>query len=262
MSSLYIYGDSFAVDWEEPWVWQRQIAPRLGIDKVVVQGCAGCANEWTLKLFQQDQHKPKDIVIFFITDPSRQWWFEDRPSLCNLSSIMDTKEAQQVKDNDRDKFEAIVNYYAHLQNDKIDRLRLEMMIDFIKVKAIEREVILQVIPCFDMQIDWTDLNPCKGNMTTHVCDREFANMDDLPTWYEQSIDTRANHMTIENHTRFANKLLHRFVKGGAIDLTQGFETGFLKLSDKLTHPGLCPKLVEMAMEPGNTIPKEHFPIKR
>ena len=87
-------------------------------------------------------------------------------------------------------------------------------------------------------------------------------MDDLPTWYEQSIDTRANHMTIENHTRFANKLLHRFVKGGAIDLTQGFETGFLKLSDKLTHPGLCPKLVEMAMEPGNTIPKEHFPIKR
>ena len=40
-----------------------------------------------------------------------------------------------------------------------------------------------------------------------------------------------------------------------LDLEQGFDTGFLTHRDKLTHPGLLPELIEMARQPGNTIPK-------
>ena len=257
--SLWIYGDSFAVDWKVDWGWMRQLAPRLNAENCYVQSCAGTNNEWILKTFADDKHSPGDIVVLFLTEPSRHWFFEDRPYLSNLASIINTKDAADVKREDEGKYEAIMQYYAHLHRDDLVDFRLQMMTDFIRVKSIEREIRLQVIPAFMMNIDWTDLNPCIGNMTFSICDREFANHTDIPNWYNQSIDTRANHMTLENHTIFADKLYTRFTQGGMLDLDSGFETGFLHNRDKLTHPGLCPQLVSMAMEPGNTIPKEYWP---
>lgn len=259
MSNLYIYGDSFAVDWREPWVWMRQFAERIKVDNCYVQACSGTNNEWILKTFRDDNHKPGDIVLIFLTEPSRYWFYEDKPYLSNLASIIETQDAKDIKRTDRDKYDAIIGYYEHLHRDDLVDFRLQMMTDFIRVKSIEREIHLQVIPCFMMNIDWTDLNPCQGNMTFSVCDREFATHTDIPLWYNQSIDTRANHMTLENHTIFADKLYTRFTQGGILDLDTGFKTGFLRNSDKLTHPGLCPELVGMAMEPGNTIPREYFP---
>ena len=262
MADLYVYGDSFAVDWREPWVWIRQFAERMRVDNCHVQACSGTNNEWIVKTFRDDSHQPGDIVLVFITEPSRQWFFEDKPYLSNLASILDTQDAKQIQKTERDKYDAIISYYEHIHRDDLSELRLQMMTDFLRVKSIEREIHLQVIPCFIMNIDWTDLNPTLGNMTMSICDREFANPDDLHTWYSQSIDTRANHMTFENHRIFADKLVQRFTQGGVLDLDTGFKTGFLQLSDKLTHPGLCAELVGMAMEPGNTIPKEHFPPKK
>ena len=262
MPNLYVYGDSFAVDWKEPWVWIRQFAERMRVDNCYVQACAGTNNEWILKTFRDDQHKPGDIVLMFLTEPSRYWFYKDKPYLSNLASILETQDAKDIKRTDRGKFDAIIGYYEHLHREDLSDFRLQMMTDFIRVKSIEREIHLQVIPCFTMNIDWTDLNPCRGNMTFSVCDREFADYNEMPLWYSQSIDTRANHMTLENHSIFANKLYTRFTQGGALDLDTGFETGFLRLSDKLTHPGLCPELVQMAMEPGNSIAKEHFPPKK
>jgi hypothetical protein len=96
-------------------------------------------------------------------------------------------------------------------------------------------------------------------MTETVCDGEFKNYQDMPKWYSQSIDTRANHMTLANHGVLAQKIYNSLGSGEAIDLEQGFERGFLELKDKLTHPGLCAQLVSMAMEPGNTIDKKYFP---
>lgn len=262
--NLWIYGDSFAVDWKVDWGWMRQLAPRLKVDNCHVQSCAGTNNEWILKTFADDKHQAGDVVIIFLTEPSRHWFFKDRPHLSNLASIIDTKDAADVKREDGDKFEAIMQYYAHLHRDDLVDFRLQMMTDFIRVKSIEREIKLQVIPAFPMNIDWTDLYPVKGNMTFSICDREFTGgWEDIQSWYSQSIDTRANHMTFENHCVFADILYERFTKGGGVlDLEDPrFQTGFLKLSDKLTHPGLCDELVRMAMEPGNTIPKGYFPKK-
>lgn len=263
MADLYLYGDSFAVDWQVPWGWMRRFANEMRVDNCYVQACAGTNNEWILKTFRDDAHKPGDIVVMILTEPSRTWFYEDQPHLSNLASIINTKEAEHLRKKDKQKYEAIIGYYEHIHRDDIVELRTEMMIDFIKVKAIEREVHLQIIPAFMMNgIDWTDLNPCYGNLTMFVCDGEFANYNDISKWYDQSIDTRANHMTLENHKILSDKLVERFTKGGALDLENGFVTGFLQLHDKLTHPGLCPQLVQMAMEPGNTIPREHFPPKK
>jgi hypothetical protein len=104
-------------------------------------------------------------------------------------------------------------------------------------------------------ITWTDLTPVHGNMTFSVCDSEFTSEQEMIQWYNQSIDTRANHMTLGNHAVFARKLVTSLDEGKPLDLETGFDREFLTHRDKLTHPGLCPKLVEMARQPGNTIPK-------
>lgn len=260
---LWIYGDSFAVDWREPWVWQRQFANRIGVERVYNQACSGTNNEWILKTFADDEgrQEPGDIALIFLTEPARQWWIKDRPELSNLSSIIDTKDAKEFKDQDPQVFDAIINYYTYLDRPDLTDFRLAMMTDFIRVKSIERELRLQVIPCFNMNIDWTDLYPVHGNMTFSVCDGEFASRSEIPNWYNTSIDTRANHMTLENHTVLADKLYERFTNpDGLLNLEDSaWVTGFLRNSDKLTHPGLCAELVQMAMEPGNSIPAEYWP---
>ncbi len=259
---LWIYGDSFATDWKVDWGWQRLLAPRLKTSHCYIQACAGTSNEWILKTFRDDAHEPGDCVIVFLTEPARQWFFEDEPHLSNLVSILNTADAADVKEASREKYDAVIGYYEHLHRDDLSDLRLQMITDFLRVKGIERQINLQVIPAFTMNIDWTDLYPCKGNMTWSICDREFADCRDIEQWYGQSIDTRANHMTAHNHRVFADLLLERFTKPGAglLDLEhERFQTGFLKLEHKLTHPGLCEQLVQMAMQPGNTIPPQHWP---
>ena len=132
---------------------------------------------------------------------------------------------------------------------------MEHMIDSIRVQTIEGELRLIVIPSFMCNMSFTDLIPVQGNMTFSVCDGEFTTPTEMQLWYNQSIDTRANHMTQANHAVFARKLVVSLDEGKPLDLESGFDRGVLTHRDKLTHPGLCPQLIEMARAPGNTIPK-------
>lgn len=252
---MWIYGDSFAVDWKVDWGWQRQVSAMLAVDKVVNQACAGSSNEWSAMQFRDDKQQPGDVVIFFTTENSRQWFFKDRPHLSNLASITDTNEAKELKRTEPEKYTAIMDYWLHLQSDNIDQLRMEHMIDSIRVKQIENELHLLLIPSFNSDMMWTDLIPVKGNMTFSVCDGEFVNEQEMLLWYNQSIDTRANHMTLGNHSVFARKIVQSLDEHKPLDLESGFERGFLTHKDKLTHPGLCEELLELARQPGNTIPK-------
>ena len=253
--TLWIYGDSFAVDWKVDWGWQRQVAALMDVSRVVNQACAGSSNEWSAMQFRDDRQLPGDIVIFFTTENSRQWFFKDRPHLSNLASITDTPDAKALEKSEPEKYRAIMDYWLHLQRSDIDQLRMEHMIDSIRVKQIENELHLLLIPSFNTSMMWTDLIPVKGNMTFSVCDREFTSEQEMLLWYNQSIDTRANHMTLENHSVFARKIVRSLDEQVPLDLEQDFATGFLTHRDKLTHPGLLPELIEMARKPGNTIPK-------
>jgi hypothetical protein len=227
----------------------------LDVDRVVNQACAGSSNEWSAMQLRDDRQKPGDIVIFFTTENRRQWFFEDRPHLSNLASIADTQDAKELERAEPEKYRAVMDYWLHLQRDDIDQLRMEQMIDSIRVQTIEGELRLLLIPSFMSDITWTDLIPVQGNMTFSVCDSEFTSEQEMIQWYNQSIDTRANHMTLGNHAVFARKLVTSLDEGKPLDLETGFDREFLTHRDKLTHPGLCPKLVEMARQPGNTIPK-------
>ena len=90
MKTLWIYGDSFAVDWKQDWGWQRQLANNLTVDRVVNQASAGCSNEWTMLKFLEDDHQPKDIVIMFFQKELCSWRIARL--LCLVSKVAVTKQ--------------------------------------------------------------------------------------------------------------------------------------------------------------------------
>ena len=263
MTTLYMYGDSFGADWRTDWQWHRQLVSRLNmngvnIDRVVNQCVSGCSNDYSFDLFTKDRQQPGDVVIFLLTDISRQTYWWDKPHVGNLKSITDTETAKELKAKDPDKYNAALDYWVHLDDYHVNFRRLEQLVYSLRVMQIEREIKFQMIPCFPVEINWTDQVEVIGNLTDTVCDREFVSEKDMLEWYNTSIDTRANHMIIDNHTVLANKVYSALMSNNKIDLTKDFTTGFLTNIQKLTHPGLLPELVEKAKGPGNSLPKECF----
>ena len=263
MTTLYMYGDSFGADWRTDWQWHRQLVSRLNmngvnIQRVVNQCVSGCSNDYSFDMFTKDTQQPGDVVIFLLTDISRQTYWWDKPHVGNLRSITETETAQELKATEPDKYNAALDYWLHLNDYHVNFRRLEQLVYSLRVMQIERELKFQMIPCFPVDINWTDQVEVIGNLTESVCDREFADESVIEEWYGTSIDTRANHMTIDNHTVLANKVYAALMNNHTIDLTKDFTTGFLTNSQKLTHPGLLPELVEKAKGPGNNLPPECF----
>tara|TARA_B100001057_G_scaffold490743_1_gene579631 strand:- start:2505 stop:3299 length:795 start_codon:yes stop_codon:yes gene_type:complete len=263
MTTLFIYGDSFGADWNANWQWHRQLVAMLntngkGITRVVNQSVSGCSNDYSFDLFSRDRQKPGDVVLFLLTEPSRQTFWMEKPHVGNLRSITDTDTAVELKKLDEQKYRAALDYWTYLDDFHINYLRLQQLIYSLRVLQIERELMFQMIPCFDMDLDWTDQVEVIGSLTQTVCDGEFVSEKDMLEWYSTSIDTRANHMVANNHTVLANKVFDALMFKKTIDLTQDFEKAFLTNIQKLNHDGLLPELVEKAKGPGNTLPKECF----
>ena len=98
MTTLFIYGDSFGADWNANWQWHRQLVAMLntngkGITRVVNQSVSGCSNDYSFDLFSRDRQKPGDVVLFLLTEPSRQTFWMEKPHVGNLRSITDTDTA-------------------------------------------------------------------------------------------------------------------------------------------------------------------------
>lgn len=248
MSKLWIYGDSYGYDWGVDWGWQRLLADGIGVEKGINVCAAGTSNDWIAHKFASDaqSHSRGDFVVVILTEPKRQWFYENKPWLSNLASISQTDMAQDARDEDPNKARAVMDYFAYIQRDQLDDIRTLTLFSYLMRESIEREINLQIIPGFEMATDWRDLWECTGTLTSNVCDREFKSRDDLLQWYNTSIDTRANHLTRNNHEILAAKLIARFVEGVALDLTEGFETDVIGIQDKTTHPGLLDELVDKA----------------
>ena len=44
MRTLYIFGDSFTVDYKTDWTWTRQLADKLRVDAMFNDSIIGCSN--------------------------------------------------------------------------------------------------------------------------------------------------------------------------------------------------------------------------
>tara|TARA_B100002019_G_scaffold290272_1_gene307587 strand:+ start:1253 stop:2017 length:765 start_codon:yes stop_codon:yes gene_type:complete len=233
LNTLYIYGDSFSVDYACDWIWTRQLAHVMNnsglVSSMVNHSLAGASNDWIATHIEETCERwcEGDYVLHIPTEFSRQWWFKDEPELCNLVNMQNSKEARALKQSRPREYNSVMQYFAYLHRPEIDVLRWKQHCGWVENLARNRGVNFIQLPAFPIDAQTLSL-------TSTVSHWEFADESACDTWYSKGLDTRYNHMCRSNHTILANKLHNSYSKQLPLDLTQGWHTGFLQPGDRLT----------------------------
>lgn len=232
---LYVFGDSFSastktiselpncddmIPLEKNWI--DLVHDGLGVDEQVVLGFHGANNEIIYGYLRQhmSDYKEGDYIIIQTTSAFRKWFFHDRLSWTNYWQTNFKKEIGNIFT--KEEVDAVEKYKKYLFNETAYQLNYEMFVNavfaFAQNNAKYRVLIL---PAFH--------NTFGVNGTLQdVCVGEFTDKKVASDYYEyHGVDPRPNHMSKENHTILANKILDFFKKGETIDLDKGFYTKFI-----------------------------------
>lgn len=227
MNKLWIYGDSFAVDFNVDWQWHRQLAKNLNCD-LTVNGVFGVANDWILLTLSHDilanNIQPEDSVVVIISDPSRYWFLEQHPSISNYHNTTHLHKYQSRHGVNNEQIKSIELYYKHIQKDFVDAFRYDAHISWLNHTSQELKksnIRFCAISGFDIQgfIPLQSQIPITGSLVNAISSPEFTSEHDELAWYDQGVpDQRLNHMLKDNHQILAEHLYQGIVTEQGVDL--------------------------------------------
>ena len=223
-NSLWLFGDSFSaqpnVDCDFI-VWPELITRHFKLPHYWNWARMGCANDFIFHEFTSRiaEMKEGDFVIIQPTSPNRQWFFED-PEVGNYL-IQDLEKYITA-----DQKKAIDLYIKHLQQDKIDDMRYaQFTLALERICSKVPHLRILVLPGFYSV-------PGVVGTLTEVADGEHADvsLEAIAKWYKNNNgnDPRVMHLSKQNHTILADKIIDFYETGKSIDLSSGFEQGFIK----------------------------------
>jgi hypothetical protein len=223
-NNLWIFGDSFSAQpnttHDYP-VWTELVARHFKLPHYWNWAKMGCANDFIFNEFTSriNEMKEGDFVIIQPTSPHRQWFFED-PEISNYL-IQDLGKFITP-----DEKTAVDLYIKHLQNDKLDNLRYSQFgLALERISAMVPHLRILVLPAFYTM-------PGITGYLTAISDGEHADLspEAVVKWYKShdGKDPRVMHLSPQNHPILAQKIIEFYETGKSIDLTTGFEQGFLK----------------------------------
>ena len=223
MSTLWVFGDSFAADFQVDYSWYEQLGNKLGC---TVANCAlpGVDNTWIVHQFQtyMDQMQEDDYVVTMLTDPRRFWLFEKVPNLSNWYNIHESYWKIADDAVSRSESKAAKEFTKHLWHEPL-ATTIHHMAQYYVMSHPNSRVVQNFF-----QIDGINGSMIDIARNEHIGDtieEKFAN-----AFLE---DKRANHMSPENHAIFADKMYEWFTQPGQIlDLSTGFKENFLTKHDK------------------------------
>jgi hypothetical protein len=223
-NSLWLFGDSFSAQPNVECdfiVWPELIARHFKLPHYWNWARMGCANDFIFHEFTShiNEMKEGDFVIVQTTSPNRQWFFED-PEVGNYL-IQDLEKYVTA-----DQKKAVDHYIKHLQSDKIDDLRYTQFgLALERLGAMVPHLRILVLPAF------YTLPGIIGHLT-QVSDGEHVSVtpEAITKWYKDNDgnDPRVMHLSKQNHPILAQKIIEFFETGKSIDLTTGFDQGFIK----------------------------------
>jgi len=223
-NSLWLFGDSFSAQPNiecDFAVWPELVARHFKLPHYWNWARMGCANDFIFQEFTSriPEMKEGDFVIIQPTSPHRQWFFED-PEVGNYL-IQDLEKYVTA-----DQKKAVDQYIKHLQSDKLDNIRYTQFgLALERVCAMTPHLRILVLPAF------YEVPGIVGHLTG-ISDGEHANLspDAITKWYKDNngLDPRVMHLSKQNHTILADKIIDFYETGKSIDLTTDFEQGFLK----------------------------------
>jgi len=242
--TLYAFGDSFTLNFDEDWSWIRALGEKLNVKALHNSSANGVSNDWILLQLrkQLDNITKDDTVIIVLTAPNRSWLLEKYPeysnySVANLDELITEEEASSIK-----------NYVLNIQRDDIDLFRFEHQLAWLKQIQKTIGFNLLVIPGFPLTMDYTGLIEVIGDLGSSVASAEFCSNKDNDEWYYQGIDTRYNHMIRDNHAILVDKCVKSLLTKQPLNLSVGFKREVLRVTDRYTHKQLGPMLVIQAKQ--------------
>lgn len=234
---LYIVGDSFThahVRHHPDQVsWMDQVAELLGKHhgcevEVVNDSFSGVAQDfcWAVMQSWEGQVQPEDYVILSLTHPSRYWYIHEKPDLSNTQIIdLDQHAGSDVA-------KAIEFYIRYIQRPSLDSVQLISRMGWLAYmvagRGWRRPMIVQGFSQLLHQAEnYKELNFAQGDLYTVQC-MEFEEPHQNPTErYFYGTDFRYNHLSLRNHKIMAEKVAAALIADKQLDLTQGFEEGFI-----------------------------------
>ena len=223
MRTLWIFGDSFGADYRVDYSWHEQLGNKLGCT-VANTALPGVDNTWIVNQFQKymEQMQEDDYVITLLTDPRRFWLFEKVPNLSNWYSIDKGYWGKAEEAVTRSEAKAAKEFTKYLWHESIATTIHEMAQYYVMSHPNSR-VIQNFFPIDGIKGSMIDIS--RNEHVGDSIEEKFSN-----AFLE---DERANHMSSENHTIFAEKM-HRWITnpGEILDLSTGFKENFLTNKNK------------------------------
>jgi len=214
LSTLWVYGDSYTVDYKDvSWQYYKELATIRNLE-LRAHGEHGVANEYICMKFIEDWKreniKQGDTVIVVMTSCVRHWFLWDHPNVSNYQNM-----TNMPSDNfgiTEEQISAMNLYYKHIQKGYVDAWKYDATTawwnnykDILEQKGVN----LIVIPGFNNTTDimHNGTIPVRGSLFETVCRGEFKTQAAMDKYYERGIpDQRINHMLRDNHHILAEAL--------------------------------------------------------
>jgi hypothetical protein len=212
---VYVYGDSYAVNFQTDWQWYKQYA-KAKKAQCYVSADFGVSNEWICMQLYDDFRKKRfnkgDTIFAVMTSAVRHWFLWDHPNVSNYENMRDIPlEKFGIT---KDQVNAVEQYYRHIQSGYVDAWKYDATTTWLNhyARRIKQDFDANLIILQGFG-NATDVHPegalwIKGNLFNTVCEGEFKSDKAMDEYYELPIpDQRINHMLKDNHAVLADALL-------------------------------------------------------
>ena len=181
----------------------------------------GCSNEFIYQQLriQMPNIAPGDYVIVVLTAKSRRWLLKDWPQLANWAKF-DFKGVESDNLVDKKALGAVENYARYLYHDEPSFATYDAFVHALCYWASElysNNIKLLPLPGFDEF-------PGYNSTLNHICEKEFADVESIKLFYQETSDRRFNQLSGNNHHRLADKIVQFHDNNVIVDLASGFET--------------------------------------
>jgi|TARA_B110000977_G_scaffold70217_1_gene95317 hypothetical protein len=231
LANLWIFGDSFSYphcSLEKDCLttaqdsWTELVGSKLKVDKIYNNSVPGCSNEFIQYRFSESLNyiTVDDYVIVITTQQDRRWFFKDIPELGIASHTSDIEDTRLEKTQTQ----AVKQYYTHLDLFESNKSNLDTFVGWSNWTSFSRRINTLIIPGFEISNDILGARyEVKSNLFS-ISEREASSPKAWTSYMAKhnGMDPRTGHISPQNHTILAAKIVETFINRVPLDLTTEF----------------------------------------
>lgn len=232
---LYVYGDSFAMSYNDSRDWHQLISSALGL-KIINEAQAGLGNIQSYErwLSHVNEYKENDIIIIVLTSTERSYFWKNAPSVSQAESLFDEHEhtryylekslsKNEIKEIYKHK-NLLFDYHIHLHNAQNIDFFILSWLNWLDYLSIERKFKACILTAFKELSDVLNYNYKNllinkyPLLSIETVDKKYQKM------FYSFNDLRSCHLMYSNHFRLATSIISALNSGKFVDRTDWLKT--------------------------------------